>query len=104
MLSNVATRNVATGANEISFHITIGVQISNAYVSEELGSDKNKRKDNVYAWIVNEIFVPPPLVHNGRPSYIWREKRYARSSTTRSITSKRSTTTKCGCSSLVPVH
>jgi hypothetical protein len=47
MLSDVATRNVATGANEISFHITIGVQISNAYVSEELGSDKNKRKDNV---------------------------------------------------------
>lgn len=47
MLSDVVTRNVATGANEIPLHITIGVQICNVYVSEELGSNKNKRKDDV---------------------------------------------------------
>jgi hypothetical protein len=78
------------------------VQISNAYVSEELGSNKNKRKDDAHAFIMNEILVPPPPIRNGRPGNIWREKRFARSSTIRSIA--RSTTTKFGCNSLVFVH
>jgi hypothetical protein len=65
------------------------VQISNVYVSEELGFNKNKRKDDVQALIENEILAPPPLVHNGKLGYIWKEKISARSSTTRSITSKK---------------
>jgi len=44
MLSDVATKNVATNANEIPLHITIGVQINNAYISEELALTRTKEK------------------------------------------------------------
>jgi hypothetical protein len=46
MFSNATTKNVTTGANEIPLHITVSVQTRIAYVNEEPGFDKNKRKDD----------------------------------------------------------
>jgi hypothetical protein len=46
MLSIVAMRNVAIGANEEVLQITKGVQIGDPNVNKELGLDKNKGKDN----------------------------------------------------------
>jgi hypothetical protein len=39
-------RNVATSANEELFYITKGVQMNDANVSEELGFNKSKGKDD----------------------------------------------------------
>jgi hypothetical protein len=47
MISNVATRNVATGANEDILFITEGVQIGDHNECEERGSNRNKGEDNL---------------------------------------------------------
>jgi hypothetical protein len=84
MLSNVATRNVATNGDDQVFHIIEGVQIIDVDVSDEEGSKRSKREDDSQALTLNEIHVFPPLIDNGKPSYVQREKRSTRSSIARS--------------------
>jgi len=71
MLSIVATRIVAIGANEEVLCIREGVQISDPNVNKESGLDKNKGKDNAQALTMSEIPPPPPPpIDNGRFGYI----------------------------------
>jgi hypothetical protein len=38
---------------------------------------------------MNEIFTLPSPVDNDKPGYVWREKKSARSSTTKNVASKK---------------
>ncbi len=69
MISDVATRNVATNANEDVRLITQGVQTGNPNESEEWSFDRSKGDDYLHALTLSEIHAPLPPINNAKPSY-----------------------------------
>jgi hypothetical protein len=60
MFSNVATINIVINVDEEVICITVGMQTSDASVSEELGYDNSRGKDDAKGLNMNEN---PPLHH-----------------------------------------
>jgi hypothetical protein len=89
VFSDVATKNVATGVNEDVFHIIKGVQMGDVDVSNEPCSNKSRRENDLQVLTMSEIRVPPPPIDSGGHGYVWKEKRFAKPSTTRNKASKK---------------
>ncbi len=82
-------KNVVTGANKDLLHITEGVQMTNADVSEKPSSNKSKGKDDAQAFTMSEILAIPPPIDNGKLVYICRDKSSTRPPITKNKTSKK---------------
>jgi hypothetical protein len=89
MFFSVAMRNVATGGDKQVLCIIEGVQNVDVNVSDKEGSKGSKGEDNSQALNVSEIHALTPLVDNGRPCYVRREKRCTRPSIVRSKAPKK---------------